>query len=129
VKRPLRALAAASYLGLLALVIVWEGWLAPPTPVPRAFWMGLKALPLLVPLYPLLRGGGRAHVLSALLVLLYFSEGVAVAYTDGRREAWGGVTYGLTQTALAVAFIVSATFYARVIGRDRPVRDSSGMEP
>jgi uncharacterized membrane protein len=124
----LRTLAAASYLGLLALLIAWEAWLAPPTPVPRAFWMALKLVPLLLALYPLLRGSARAHVLTALLVLLYFSEGVAVAYTEGRREAWSGVMYGLAEVALAVAFIVSATFYARLSGRALPARGSAGKE-
>lgn len=124
----LYALAIASYLGLLALVVAWEAWLAPPTPVPRAFWLGLKALPLLVPLYPLLRGSARAQVLAALLVLLYFSEGVAVTYAESRRENWPGAAYGLAEIILAVLFIVSATFYARVNARLLPARGSGGRE-
>lgn len=115
--RTLWTVSASSYLGLLALVMLWEAWLAPATPVPRAFWLGLKTLPLLVPLYPVLRGSARAHVLAALLVLLYFSEGVAAAYSEGRRGDWGGTAYGLAEIVLAVVFIVSATFYARAANR------------
>lgn len=119
----LRTVAAASYLGLLALVVLWEAWLAPPTPVPRAFWLGLKTLPLLVPLYPVLRGSARAHVLASLLVLLYFSEGVAVAYSEGRRGDWSGVAYGFGEIVLAVAFIVSATFHARAAAKSTTADD------
>lgn len=122
----MRALAAASYLGLLALVVVWEAWLAAPTPVPRAFWAGLKVVPLLIPLYPLLRGSARAHVLAALLVLLYFSEGVAMTWTEGRRGDVAGIAYGLAEIALAVLFILSATFYARFSAAARATRDPAG---
>lgn len=115
-----RALAAASYLGLLALVVVWEAWLAPATPVPRGLWLGLKTLPLLVPLYPILKGSARAHVLAALLVLLYFSEGVAVAWTEARRGGSAGLAAGAAEIALAVLFVVSASFYARAADRSKP---------
>jgi uncharacterized membrane protein len=112
-----RRAALGAWLALLALVSGWEAFAAPPTPVPRGFWLLLKTAPLLAPLPALLRGGARAHVLAALIALLYFSVGVATAYDAGRRGEPPALLYGLAETALAAAFVVAAGAYARLARR------------
>ena len=113
--RALWRIAAGAWLGLLALVLAWEVWGAPATPVSRGLWVALKTLPLIAPLPWLWRGGARAHVIAALIALLYFSDGVAVAYDAGRRAAAAALVYGLLEIALALAFVVAAGLYARVM--------------
>ncbi|MBM3355478.1 MAG: DUF2069 domain-containing protein, partial [Betaproteobacteria bacterium] len=50
----LRRAASATLVGLLALCVAWELWLAPLRP--GGSWLVLKALPLLAPLFGVLRG-------------------------------------------------------------------------
>lgn len=105
--------ALALYLALIALTLTWEGWLAPKAPL--GLWLAVKALPLLLPLFGLLRGRARAYVWASLLVLLYLTEGLVLAYTERSagldlRSPW---VYALLETALSIGFIVSATYCAR----------------
>lgn len=108
-----RQLALASYLALLALIVAWEVLLAPVTPLPRAFWAALKTVPLLLLMVALLRGSARAYVFAALLVLLYFCEGVAVGYSAARKGSAPEFLYACAEVMLALIFIGSASFYAR----------------
>lgn len=119
-----KAAALAVYGLLIAAIVSWELGVAPPTPVPRAFWLGLKVVPLLIPLPGLWRGHARVYVLASLLMLLYFCDGVAVAYDALRSNAPAGIAYGAGQTLLALVFVVAATFYARFTWRRSPLRDS-----
>jgi uncharacterized membrane protein len=71
-------LAVASLLGLIALGVAWELWLAPT----GSGTLALKVLPLL----PALPGLWRARLYTyrwvSLLVWLYFTEGVVRAATE-----------------------------------------------
>lgn len=109
-----RGVALAAYLGLMAVVLGWEGWAAPATPVARAFWVGLKLIPLALPLAWLVRGSASAHVLAALLVLLYFCDGVVLAYSAVRTDAAGALAWAAAETTAAVSFIAAASVYARL---------------
>ncbi|MFL6622286.1 MAG: DUF2069 domain-containing protein [Sulfurifustaceae bacterium] len=126
--RATRAVALAAYGLLLVAIVLWEAWAAPATPVARTFWLGLKAIPLLVPLPGLWRGRARVYVLASLLALLYFCDGIAVAYDALRSNAPEGFVYGTAQTLLALVFVVAATFYARFTWRRSPLRGSAETE-
>ncbi len=116
-ERRMRWLALIAYALLLTLVVTWEAWLAPATPVTRAFWLGVKTIPLLVVLPGLWRGSDRVHVLATLLVLLYFCEGVATAYTGGKAGALRELAYGAGEIFAALLFIGAASFYVRLSRR------------
>jgi len=105
--------AFAAYVALLLLVIFWEAWWAPLTPLPRAFWIAIKVTPLIVPLPGLWRKSARAHVLASLLLLIYFCEGVAAVY--GARTSGNAMTilYGSTEIILVVLAITAASVFAR----------------
>jgi uncharacterized membrane protein len=109
-------LASSAYVALIVLSLAWEGWLAPARNVPAGFWLTLKTLPLLLPLFGLLRGRPYTHAWASMLVLPYFIEGVVLAY-QFRAEACSlhaTLPYALLETLLCSVFIVSATFYARL---------------
>lgn len=104
----LRIVASASLIALIALCLAWEAWLAPLRPGGSALM--LKVLPLLVPLFGVLRGRRYTYQWSSMLIWFYFTEGVVRAWSDkglSAQLAWGEV-------ALALVFFVSASLYARL---------------
>ncbi len=110
----MRPLALASWFALLALTILWETWLAPARHTPL-FWLVVKGVPLLAMLPGLLRDWPKAHLGSCLLALLYFTEGVVLAWTL-RAESLsvsGTLLLAWVEIVVAVAFIVSAGLHAR----------------
>lgn len=110
----LRWLAIAAYLGLLALVIAWEGFVAPSRYAPPAFWTLLKALPLIAPLYFLWREKANAYLIAGLLVLLYFIEGVVVSFSERQTPGLSPLlACALLEVTLSVVFVFSAMLYVR----------------
>ena len=78
--------AVASLLGLIALGLAWELWLAPLRP--GGSWVALKVLPLCIPLAGLLRRRMFTYRWLSLLVWVYFTEGVVRAWSDPAPSAW-----------------------------------------
>ncbi len=110
---PLRPIALTLYFALLALTLLWEGWLA-PSRYP-AFWLVLKLAPLLLLLPGLLRDRPKSFVLAGLLMLFYFSEGVVLAWTlRAQPLAWNNAL-GLAwmETVLALGIFASGALHAR----------------
>lgn len=84
--RASRVLAVASTLGLIALGLAWELWLAPLRP--GGSWLALKVLPLCLPLAGLLKNRMYTYRWLSLLVWLYFLEGVVRATSEPVPAAW-----------------------------------------
>jgi uncharacterized membrane protein len=80
-----RVLAVGSLLGLIALGLAWELWLAPLRP--GGSWLALKVLPLCLPLTGLLKNRMYTYRWLSLLVWLYFTEGVVRATTESGLSA------------------------------------------
>ena len=103
--------ASASLIALIFLCVLWEAVLAPIKP--GGSLLMLKALPLLLPLFGVLRGRVYTYQWAALLVLAYFCEGVVRAWAEhGASRALAAA-----ETALSVSFFFCAIFYARWSGR------------
>jgi uncharacterized membrane protein len=100
-------LAAACLVALIFLCVAWELFLAPLKP--GGSWLVLKVLPLLAPLFGVLRGKRYTFQWSTLLIWLYFAEGVVRGYTDtGVSQA-----LGLLEVALCLGYFVSAVAFLR----------------
>jgi uncharacterized membrane protein len=97
--------AALSLIALIALAIVWEGWLAPLRPGGSA--LVLKAVPLLLPLLGVLKRRVYTYQWASMLILLYFAEGIVRGMTDGGVSA----RLGWIEAALAVIFFICALGY------------------
>jgi uncharacterized membrane protein len=97
----------ASLLALIALCVLWEGWLAPLKP--GGSWMILKVLPLLLPLRGVLHGRRHAFQWSSMLILAYFTEGVVRAWSEQGMSAW----LAGTEVVLSLVYFVAAVGYAR----------------
>ena len=99
--------ASVSLIALIALCLAWELWLAPLRP--GGSMLALKALPLLLPLFGILGGRRYTYQWAAMLILLYFAEGVVRTATDsGTMQAMAAV-----ETTLTLVFFVSAVLYAQ----------------
>jgi uncharacterized membrane protein len=117
----LQRVALACYLALIGLTLLWEGWLAPAPGAPPGFWLTIKSIPLLFPLFGILRGRRTSYLWASLLLLAYFTEGVVVAYTDrhaplGLHAPW---LYALMEIVLVLGFIASAAYYVRRTATDQ----------
>lgn len=105
-----------SLLALIALCLAWEIWLAPIRP--GGSWLMLKALPLLMPLFGLLRGQRRAFQWSSFLALAYFMEGVTRAWSESGLSR----QLALGEVLLSLIFFFCAIYAARALGPRREKR-------
>jgi uncharacterized membrane protein len=107
--RFLYGLTLFGYLGTLALLLAWYGWLAPAIHVPRSVALALLLLPLLFPLRGLLHGRRYTFSWSCFLALLYFIHGVMEAYTSGITRH-----LGLLEVFLTSLWFIAAITYVRM---------------
>ena len=103
----LHAGAVITLLGLIALSVAWELFLAPLRP--GGSWLVLKVVPLLLVLRGVLRADNYTLQWSTLLVWLYFTEGIVRAVSD---TGWSAQLAGL-ELMLSIAYFGCAAFYLR----------------
>jgi len=103
-----RIAASSSLIALILLCIAWELWLAPVRAGGSS--LVLKALPLLLPLFGVLRGKRYTYQWSSMLIFAYFMEGVVRAWSEHRA----GQALALAEIALSVVFFIAAISYARL---------------
>lgn len=87
----------------MLLQLLWELWLAPLRP--GGSWLALKALPLALLLPGLARGSPRIRNVAALVLMLYFIEGVVRAVSEHGRSA------SIAAVAAALATVAFVTLY------------------
>ncbi len=112
-KNTLHYIASASLIALIMLCLAWEGWLAPLRP--GGTLLVIKAVPLLLPLFGILRGKLYTYQWSSMLILLYLSEGAVRAWSDHGLSA----ALALIEAILSVIFFFSVIFYVRVSARQQ----------
>ena len=105
-----RALAVGSLLGLIALGLAWELWLAPT----GGRWLAFKVLPLVIPLAGLLKHRLYTYRWVSLLVWLYFTEAVVRATGLPSGAAAGlGVALAWGQVALCSLLFIACAAHVR----------------
>lgn len=104
--------AIVSLIALILLALGWEGWLAPLRP--GGSMLMLKAVPLLFPLFGILRGRVYTYQWSSMFILLFFIEGVMRAWSD----------HGLSQRLAGVEILLTLLFFVSVLGYVRTARYS-----
>ena len=105
--RLLQVVSSAALVALIFLCLAWELWLAPLRAGGSS--LAFKALPLLLPLFGVLRGKRYTYQWSSMLILAYFIEGVVRAWS----ELGAGRALALAEIVLSVIFFTAAIFYAR----------------
>ena len=108
--RATRAVAVAALLGLIALGLAWELWLAPT----GGRWLAFKVLPLVWPLAGLLKHRLYTYRWVSLLVWLYFTEGIVRATGVPAGAATGLVeTLAWAEVALCTLLFVACAAHVR----------------
>jgi uncharacterized membrane protein len=107
-KEKLQLGASISLIALILLALAWETILAPLKP--GGSLLVLKSLPLLLPLFGILRGKRYTYQWSCMFILLYFTEGAVRAWSDTGFSA----QLAVLEVILSVVFFTCAIFYARV---------------
>jgi uncharacterized membrane protein len=105
-----RTLAAFCLLGLIALGLAWELWLAPT----GNRTLALKVLPLALALAGLLKQRMYTYRWLSLLVWLYFAEGVVRATTERRPAA----TLAVAEIALCIGLFAACVLHVRLRQRN-----------
>ena len=113
-----RYLASASLIALIALSVAWEAVLAPIRP--GGSLLMLKALPLLIPLFGILRGKRYTYQWASMFVLFYFTEGVVRGWSDKGLSQ----QLALMEVALSVVFFIAAILFARQTAPSRSANKS-----
>ena len=104
----LRIGAGASLIALIMLCLAWETVLAPLKP--GGSLLMLKAVPLLLPLFGILKGRRYTYQWASMFILFYFTEGVVRAWADAGLSA----KLALLEVALTLLFFICAIFYAKL---------------
>jgi len=108
-------LSLIAFFALIALVVAWEGWLAPAPGLPPGMWLTVKAVPLLLPLHGLLRARPRAFVWAELIVLPYLIEGVVIAWTERAMSLRFDtpLLYAWIEIGITLGFVAASAVYVR----------------
>ena len=114
-----RWLAVGSLLGLIALCVLWELWLAPIKA--GGSLLALKALPLCIPLAGLLKNKMYTYRWVSLMIWLYFTEGIVRGWGDkppSNYLAW-------IEVALCLVLFTACAFHVRLRFRNARALESS----
>jgi len=105
--------ACALLIALILLNLAWELVLAPVKP--GGSWLVLKVLPLLLPLFGVLRARRYTLQWSTLLIWAYAAEGAARAWTD----TWPSALLAATELSLSIAYFLAVVLYLRATRETR----------
>jgi uncharacterized membrane protein len=109
----MRAAGAPYYVSVISLIaliflgLAWELALAPVRP--GGSLLALKILPLLAPLFGILRGKIYTYQWTSMLVLAYFAEGAVRAWSDRGLSAH----LAAAEAVLAFACFLACIFFVR----------------
>lgn len=104
----LQRLASFSLIALIVLCLLWETLLAPLKP--GGSLLALKAVPLLAPLFGILKGRRYTYQWASMLILVYFTEGAVRAWSDTGLSA----KLALIEVGLSLLFFFSSIYYAKL---------------
>lgn len=102
-----RYLSLASFLGLAALLLIWNlGYAAVPSSLLWAV-LAFQMLPLLLLAPGIIGGHPRTHSWACFVVNLYFIQGVLAAFDPSKQ------LFGWLEILLSLSLFTSALFYTR----------------
>jgi uncharacterized membrane protein len=107
-----RTLSLVGYFALLAWVIIWNFTLS-NTEYSVAFILILYVLPLVFPLFGIVKGKPYTHAWASFVVLLYLMHGITAWYSI--PEQW---LYALIEVILSAMMFTGCSMFARLRGQE-----------
>lgn len=107
-KQYLQLGATVSLIALIFLCLLWETTLAPLKP--NGSFLVLKTVPLLLPLFGILKGKRYTYQWASMFILLYFTEGCVRAWSEQGISS----RLAMLEVALSLIFFFCAIFYAKL---------------
>jgi uncharacterized membrane protein len=104
----LRIAASFSLIALIFLCLAWESVLA--SFKPGGSMLILKTLPLLLPLFGILKGRRYTYQWASMFILFYFTEGCVRAWSDTGLSA----KLALIEALLSFVFFMCTIYYAKL---------------
>jgi len=98
------------YFGLLALLLSWFTWIAPPQNVPRGVPIVLLVVPLLFPLRGILHARRYTHQWVTFLSLFYFCVGIDASFNHAQGQAW----LGYLTVLFSILLFLGSMIFARL---------------
>lgn len=119
-----RCLGFTGYFGSFTLLLLWFGFLEPPSRIPVALTLLGLVGPLLFPLRGLLAGRQYTYAWSSFLALFYFLVGAFNAAGPMRLPwlAW-------LEMILSVSWFLGAILYVRTSARSRQAARTAATSP
>lgn len=108
------AVAVAGFLGLFALLMLWNTVLAPSSRFPVALMLVITVTPLLLPMRGLLARKPRSCAWMAYISLIYFIHGSTEAYVNASERL-----YASLEIMLSLMLFLGTTLYIRFAGKQR----------
>jgi uncharacterized membrane protein len=100
--------AITSLILLIILSLAWEGFLSPLKP--HGSSLILKSIPLLFPLFGILRGKRYTYQWASLFILIYFTEGIVRSWSDEGLSKY----LAMLEIFLTVFFFICAIYYSKM---------------
>jgi uncharacterized membrane protein len=110
-----RIVTLVGLLGLMALIILWNGWLTPVQYLNRGLEIAILEFPLLFFVRGLMNGEREKHIAVTLLSLIYFFMGVWFIFAP--KES----LYGYVMTFLSLCLYFGGFFYVRTLDKSREI--------
>ena len=89
-----------AYFGTLAWQVIWHGLLPQPLGARNVWLVVIACLPLLIPVFGLLRLNYRSMIWAGLLLMLYFTIGIMELWTNAPQRL-----PAVVQISLAVFYL------------------------
>ena len=112
--RSFLTLTLLGYFGVMALLVAWYGWLAPPRLLPAPAVILLLGLPLFAPLRGLLHARSYTVAWSLFLSLIYFTHGIVEAWSNPAAR-W----LALSEVALSLCWLGGGILFIRSSAREQ----------
>lgn len=109
-----RTATLLAFFGLLALLVAWHAFIAPPESFPRALLLLFLGGPLLFPMRGILQGRPYTHAWTSLMALVYFTLGVFEVAGNSATAPLGWVQIGLS-----LMLFTGAMWFARLRARQQ----------
>jgi len=108
-----RYLALVSHIGLLIWMAIWYFYLKTPQTYSFSFVFILYLLPLLLPLYGVIRAKPYTHAWSCFIVLWYLMHAITVMYSEPQY-----ILHAALELVLAIGMFAGCSLFARFRGQE-----------